>query len=246
MNQTVVIMKTHQWNDSIEKFATKIYDETYPVGVDFFILMHTENNEIYTKIKTEKIKKIVFKFTENEIKSIYPAGFFSMWLSNHWMLMWFYKQYGQKYKYFWSIEYDVRILGDSSKLWKYESSYDFLYAVGNYRNSKNKYNTFYVGGKLTELQKYHGFLQLTRFSKNVLDYLDKCFDEGENGQDELIIFSLLNRGNFTGSKKFLHSLIRGRWTWETKYSVFNKKIYDCLQKQQPNNNGELYIFHPIK
>jgi hypothetical protein len=206
--------------------------------------MHTDNGEIYETIKSPVIKNIVLKFTEEEIKSIYTVGFFSMWLSNHWILMWFYRQFKQKYKYFWSTEYDVRISGDSSKIWKHESTNDFLYTLGNYRNINNKYNDHYVGGKLSELEKYHGYLQLARYSNSALEYLNKCFEEGENGQDELIIFSLLNRAKFVGSKKFLQTLIRGTWTWQDSYSASNRKIYE--QMENPIYRKHTHIFHPVK
>jgi hypothetical protein len=244
MEKKVVLLKTHVWTDDIEKFVNKLYEETYSHGVDFFILMHCENNMPFNIVKDDKIKKIILQFTEEDIKNIYSVGFYSVWLSNHWILMWFYKKYGQRYKYFWSIEYDVRISGDSSKIWLYESSYDFLYTMGNYRNAKNKYNNFYVGGKLSNLEKFFGFLQLARYSNKALEYLDKCFTEGENGQDELIIFSLLNRSGLFGSKKFLQSLVRGTWTWQDHYSEYNKKIYDKYEVQQ--NSNHLCIFHPIK
>ncbi|XWV26604.1 hypothetical protein QJ857_gp0462 [Tupanvirus soda lake] len=243
MEKTVVLMKTHIWNEDIEKFASKLYCETYTHKVDFFILMHTENGQIYNNIKDDKIKKITMCFTESKIRSIYSKGFYSMWLSNHWILMWFYKKFGHLYKYFWSIEYDVRISGDSSKIWLYKSSYDFLYTMGNYRNNKNKYNNYYVGVKLKELDKYFGYLQLARYSNTALAYLDKCYSEGENGQDELITFSLLNKSGLTGSKKFLYSLIKGTWTWQNNFSEKNRKLFDYYESL---NTEHLHIFHPIK
>lgn len=244
MVKTVVLIKTHIWNDDIEKFADKIYNDTHVHNIDFFILMHDEKNELSEKIQSPDIKNITLRFTEQDIKQLYSVGFYSMWLSNHWILMWFFKQFGHKYDYFWSMEYDVRISGNSVKIWNYESNYDFLYTMGNNINSMNVYNNHYIGGKLSELQKYHGYLQLVRYSGKALEYLNKCFEEGENGQDELITFSLLNRGNFSGSKKFLQSLIRGTWTWQDKFSVSNRKLYNKLETRLDDNH--LCIFHPVK
>ena len=243
----VVLLKTHVWNEDIEKFAMKIRTETYPHGIDFFILMHNNDDQPYDKIKNDQIKSFVLKFTEAEIKSIYPVGFYSMWMSNHWILMWFYRQYASQYKYFWSVEYDVRIVGNSSKIWKYQSSYDFLYPLGNYRHAGHIYNDCYVGGKLTTLGKFRGYLQIARYSDQALEYLNKCYEEGENGQDELITFSLLNRGQLTGSQKFLQSLIRGKWSWENKYSEQNKIIYEKLNiLEKSSRKGNVFILHPIK
>ena len=243
MANIVVLIKTHVWSPHIEKFASKILEETTASGTDFFILMHTETGELVNKIKNDQIKKCVLKFTEKEIRALYKIGFYSMWLSNHWILMWFYKKFGSKYKYFWSLEYDVRITGPSSHIWKHQSPHDFLYTLGNYRNMRHQYNSYYVGNKLGPYQKYFGYLQLARYSDKVLAYLNKCFEEGENGQDELITFSLINRGGFTGSKEFLHGLKKGVWTWQSRYSDYNKKLYDRIEKIP---SKQVCIFHPVK
>ncbi len=243
MNKTVVLLKTHIWSDDIELFAIKIYKETHLYGIDFYILMHITENENYD-IKNEQLKKNIIKFTENEIKNIYSSGFISMWLSNHWILMWYYKNFGLNYKYFWSIEYDVRISGDSSKIWLHDSPIDFLYTKGNYRNIKHPYIKLYTGKVLTDLEKFFGYLQLARYSNQALAYLDHWFSQGENGPDELIIYSLINKSELTGSKKFLQSLVAGTWTWENKYSQANKQLFDYCESLQYNNN--VYIFHPVK
>lgn len=244
MEKTVVLLKTHVWSKEIEMFALKIFNETYPIGIDFYVLMHLDDNNILQLVESEKIRKITLKFTEQEIKNLYQSGYYSMWISNHWILMWFYRNYGSEYKYFWSVEYDVRIHGDSSKIWSYNSPCDFLYTIGNYQNANHKYKDFYIGSKISESEKYYGFLQIARYSHRMLRYLDECFSNGENGQDELIIYSLLNRGGFTKSNLFLSSLIRGIWTWDNRYSNYNRYIYESNKIRK--NNMELYIFHPIK
>lgn len=243
MDKKVVLLKTHLWSDDIEKFATKIYNETHTLDVDFFILMHMRENEIYN-VKNDKIEKIIIRFTEADIKSIYSSGFISMWLSNHWILMWFYKNFGSNYKYFWSVEYDIRISGNSSKIWLNNSSFDFLYTKGNYRNVNHPYMKLYKGSILTDSEKYIGYLQLARYSDKALEYFDEWFTKGENGPDELIIYSLINKSGLSESKIFLQSFIAGVWTWENKYSSNNKKIYNYCESLK--NSNHLYIFHPIK
>ncbi|AYV85678.1 MAG: hypothetical protein Satyrvirus30_3 [Satyrvirus sp.] len=252
MEKIVVLMKTHIWSIDIEKFATKILEETIPHGIDFYILMHAENDNILNMVKNDKIKNIILRFTELEIKKIYKVGFFSMWMSNHWTTMWFFKQFKDKYKYFWTFEYDVRICGNSCLLWKHNSECDLLFTLGNYKNASHKYRFCYIGNKLSESQKYYGFLQIARYSNAALQYLDKCFAEGENGQDELIIFSLLNRGGFSSSKKFLRSILKGIWTWQDTYSEYNRILYENTEKKLKQISSStdpskyLCIFHPIK
>ncbi|AGC01791.1 hypothetical protein H012_gp674 [Acanthamoeba polyphaga moumouvirus] len=239
-HKIAVIMKTHIWNDDIECFSKKIYHESFSNGVNFFILLHDENNNIFNKID-KNLKNIVLTFSEKDIQNIYSTGFYSLWLSNHWILMWFFQKYGHKYDYIWSMEYDVRISGDSNLLWNCNNDFDFLFVRGNYQNSKNKYNNHYIGNNLEENQKYHGYLQLARYSKKALEYLNECYKNGENGQDELITFSLLNKSGLSMSKDFLQKLVRGTWTWQDNYSSSNRKIYNYLK-----NKNILAIFHPIK
>lgn len=157
--------------------------------------------------------------------------------------MWFYRNCKCKYKYYWSMEYDVRISGDSVKIWLYPDTYDFLCVDKIHKNPNNIYNGYYVGGKLTESQKYHGYLQLARYSNTAMDYLNNSFEQGENGQDELIIFSLLKRSQLTLSSTFLQGLTKGTWTWESKYSTYNRILYE---KEEKNNDKNLAIFHPVK
>ena len=248
MPKTVVIMKTHIWSDHLEKFAVKIYNETKKSGVDFYILMHDETGEIREKIIDPNIKDSTLNPTESDIKDIYLSGFYSMWLSNHWLLMWFYKIFST-YDYYWSIEYDVRISGDSGKIWLHDSTKDFLYITGNHRSATNKYSNHYVSpiesDTLTNDDKFYGFLQLSRYSVKFLEYLDKRFIKGENGQDELIIFSLANRGGFTMSNTFLKPLVRGMWTWEQRHALKNKIEYEKMDKNN-SDNKYLCIYHPIR
>uniref|UniRef100_A0A6G6ABZ8 Uncharacterized protein n=1 Tax=Borely moumouvirus TaxID=2712067 RepID=A0A6G6ABZ8_9VIRU len=239
-HKIAVVMKTHIWNDDIELFSKKIHNESLSNGIKFFILLHDESGNIINQIDNN-LKNIILTFTEKDIQNLYPTGFYSMWLSNHWILMWFFQKYGDKYDYIWSVEYDVRISGESNLLWNCNDNSDFLFVRGNYKNPKNKYNNHYVGNNLDENNKYHGYLQLARYSKKSLEYLNECYNNGNNGQDELITFSLLNKSGLSMSKDFLQKLVRGTWTWQENYSASNRKIYNYLQ-----NKNILAIFHPIK
>jgi hypothetical protein len=160
--------------------------------------------------------------------------------------MWFYKQFRNKYKYFWSIEYDVRISGDSSKIWKYAGTEDFIFPIEPFRDPNWAFKNHYVGGKLADDQKYYGYLQLARYSNKFLNYLDRCFAAGENGQDELIIFSLFKRGKFSGSKDLLSKLIKDSWTVFSTDSDKHRRLLEESEKEIIYNKDLVYIFHPIK
>ena len=243
MNKKVVIFKTHIWNDNIETYVNKIMYDTSLVKIDFFVLVHDEDDKIYNLIKSDFIKKITLKFNENIIKNIYNIGFYSIWLSNHWILMWFFKQ-NKIYDYYWSIEYDVSIVGNSNIIWTDSSDYDLIYPL-NYNNTPFHWTDHYIGGKLSIDQRYHGYLQISRYSKIFLEYLDTCFMSGENGQDELIIFSLAIRGQFKISNVLLKKKIRGQWSWKNQYSYVNTKIRDRLLLLQ-NDENIVHILHPVK
>ena len=188
MYRTVVLLKTHLWNANLEKFAFKIYNETIINQIDFYILMHTDDGQLINNISDEKLKNITLIFSESDIRNIYQNGFYDMHLSNHWILMWFYQKYGLDYNFFWSMEYDVRISGNSTKIWTLNSMLDFIYVKGNYLNANNIYRDHLIGIKLHPHQKYTGFLQLARYSKKSLEYLNNCFQNEGNGQDELITY----------------------------------------------------------
>lgn len=239
-NKSVVLLKTHIWNDDIEKFASKIRSETINSKVDFFILIHCENPETFNTINNKELKQHVLIFREKDINKIYRKGFFGMWLSNHWITMWFYKQFKNNYQYFWTIEYDVRISGNGSILWEYSGNEDFLFPIEPFKDSNWGWKNHYVGDKLTDENKYYGYLQLARYSNKFLEYLDKHFENGENGQDELIIFSLFKRGNFTGSKNLLDGLINNSWSVIGSESDKHKNILKDHEKKS------LRIYHPIK
>ena len=258
-NPTVVLLKTHTWNDELEKFAIKIKNEissklisqgeTIPNRIDFFILIHSDDNSVQKKIKDLTLKKYILVFKESDIKNLYKQGFYSMWLSNHWILMWFFKQY-RNYQYYWSIEYDVRISGNSLKIWNYPGADDFIYPFEPFRTPEWTWKNHYIGGPLTDDTKWYGYLQLARYSNKFLEYLDKYYEAGENGQDEMITFSLFKRGQteigLTGSKDLLHKLIKNSWSVDNSESDKNKKKLEESESKYQTNPNQLLILHPVK
>jgi hypothetical protein len=256
----VVLLKTHVWNDNLEKFVKKIKNEILirPEGesvhqnIDFYILMHSNNYDLINSIKDNELRKYVLMFSEDNIKKTYSKGFYSMWLSNHWILMWFYHKFWNKYKYYWSMEYDVRISGNSLKIWKYSGSEDFIYPIEPFKNPNWAWKNHYVGGKLNDDTKYYGYLQLARYSNKFLDYLDKIYRSGENGQDEMITFSLFKRGQnddktrLTGSKDLLAKLIKNSWSVDNSESDKNKKSLEESESEFQTDKNYLRIFHPVK
>ncbi len=249
-NQTVVIFKTHTWNSQIEKFVLKLIEETVPHRIDFYVLIHSNDESLITKIENVRIRDYVLVFSENTIKKMYQDGFYGMWLSNHWILMWFFRQYKDKYQYYWSIEYDVRISGNSTKLWTYDGLEDFIYPYVPFQNPEWTWKDYCISNILTDENKWYGYLQLARYSKKFLEYLDKHYNSGENGQDELITFSLFKRGEseigLVGDNKLLFNLINNSWSVDNADSDKHKKILSDSETESEKNPEHLIILHPIK
>jgi hypothetical protein len=241
--KTAVLFKTHLWTQELEDYARKLLADCQKVDVEFWILMHVENEipMIHPSLQSHLIV-----FNENTIKELYQQGYHGIWLSNHWIMMWFYQSHSN-YDYYWSVEYDVRITGATEYLWNLNIDHDFLYPVGGYRNCKHSYNSLYTKSEnrepLKNLDRVFGMLQIARYSQRALQYLDECFREGENGQDEMIIFSLIHRSGFKASRSQLGSMILGNWTWDSRYSNHNRQIYQSLLR---SSSPRVCILHPIK
>lgn len=238
MVDIVVIFKTHIWNHDIAEYILHLKSQL--VDTDFYIIMHDQGHQISDNVPPELLDHLLV-ITEEGVR-IYDRGFINMWLSNHWILMWFWKHYRQDYRYVWSMEYDVRISGNTGKLWRLDSDADFLYTIGNMTSDSNKYRYHYDGDMLSDTDKYYGHLQLARYSNKALDYLDNLYQSGENGQDELITYSLLRKSGLS-MKNSLVNFIGGVWTWHSDYSNYNKKLYRQHVRYKPD---VVKIFHPVK
>ena len=242
-NHQMVLFKTHVWNEDIERFVRKIERER---NCDLVILAHSDDKSLIKKIKDNELKRRVIMITESDIRSVYEKGFVSLWLSNHWNTMWYYKKY-PNYQYYWTIEYDVRIVGDSSKIWNYPGSEDFIFPHGAYQNPYWQYKNDYVGGVLTDETKWYGYLQLARYSNRFLAYLDSVFEGGENGQDEMMMFSLWKRDNaWTGGQQFLKQFVDDSWTVDYRDSDKNHRSIEKAEKVLKKKPKTVRIFHPVK
>ena len=234
--KTVVFIKTHLWDNSIEQFVEKIWSECLEHQIDFFLLAQ---NNLFEKIP-EKILCITKFYSEQNISNLYKEGFHSMWLSNHLISQWFFKNFDLNYDYFWSVEYDVRILGNSSYFWLSDKTEDLLVPkdIISCHNNENKliHPSFN--------QRYSVLLQMHRISRNFLIKLNELFLLGLNGQDEVIYGTVCKKYNFSYDHNFINNRIGGIWTPMASCSDHNKKIIDSII----NLDSLLLpmIFHPVK
>lgn len=250
MSKTVICYKTHILNKVIIDFIKKIYKECDESNkqmlnnfkgefdIDFFLLIP----DYLEKEIPDKLKPITIIYKEDEIKNMY-TNFYSMWLSNHFIELYFYKNFGEKYDYFWFIDYDVRILGDTSYFWRNELNHDLLIPKNiTLVDTSWKFQN-YIHESFQNNEKYFCFKQFYRISKIFLKKLDELFKEGINGHCELIIGSVCKKYNFSYDYNFLNLRIQGIWTQNPDFSGYNIEAYNKLALSliiKP------FIFHPIK
>lgn len=231
----VVLFKTHKWDADIEKRFRKIESEA---GADKVWVVY------HGKSVPAKVRNL---HACPSLEKVYKKGFFGAWLSNHWLLMSWWKSRGRAMKdvdWVWSIEYDVGIVGDSGHLWRavHESTdADLLGSFGPFQDESWPYKDNYVG-VMADSDKWFGYVQLSRYSRRFLDYMDAAFERGENGQDEMMIYSLAKRGGFTIETEPLHCL-QGFW------SALGNDAHDAIHahdSQQSEPTGLVQLFHPVK
>jgi hypothetical protein len=184
--------------------------------------------------------------TDKSFEKVYQTGFEGKWLGNHWLLMWFFKQHPE-YDYYWSIDYDVRIVGDSNVIWSYAGAEDFVTTTQPFRNPTWAYKDNYTGKMFWDESKHYGYLPLARYSKRFLAYLDTEYHLGENGQDELITYSLFVYGRdtvgLTINWEFLRQFIKDSWSVIGADNSKHVKLYKRLLKDQEE---AVTIIHPVK
>jgi len=252
MSKTAICFKTHIWNKGIHNFIKKIYKDCDDSNkkalnnfkgefdLDFYVLIpdYLEKNINQDIIKFTKIYK------EEDIKNLYKNGFYSMWISNHFIELWFNKTFGEKYEYIWFIDYDVKILGDTNYFWRSELTEDLLIPRNMTLLKENWKFYDYVHESLLKEERYMCPKQFYRISKKLLIKLDELFESGINGHNEIIIGSICKKFNFTYNSNFLNQTIQGIWTENPEYSKYNYENYNKLINNV--NSWKPYIFHPIK
>ena len=136
----------------------------------------------------EDLAKLSYRAIE---KSIIPG-------SNHFILMWFYKNH-PGYSYYWNIEYDVEYTGDWSKLFGRfaESHADFLSThIRPFDQEPGWYwwSAMFTGDIYIPIRKrIASFNPIYRLSARAVDFLDEKLSIGWAGHHEVFIPSVLNR-----------------------------------------------------
>lgn len=251
MSKTVICYKTHILNKVIIDFIKKLYKDCDnsnkemldnfkgEYDIDFFLLIP----DYLEKELPENFKSFTKIYKEEEIQNLYEKGFYSMWLSNHFIELWFYKNFGEKYNYFWFIDYDVRILGDGCYFWRNELTQDLIIPKNITLIDANWKFYNFLHESFLENERYICLKQIYRISKTFLNKLDILFNEGINGHCELIIGCVCKKYNFSYDHTFINQRIQGIWTHNPDFSAYNIETYN---KFVSSIIIKPYIFHPIK
>lgn len=236
--RSAILFKTHKFDKAIRARLEKVKSES--VGLADVVLVVHGDVEVDSDLQC-------FRIRDQELSRVYDQGFENPWLSNHWLLMAWWRQRGRAagYQYVWSIEYDVGMVGDSSVLWSAANmpQADLIASYGPFQDPNWPYKDHYTGGKLKNEEKWYGYVQLSRYSAPFLEYMDKTFESGENGQDEMMIFSLAKRGNFSVNTDPI-TCRHGFWSARGGDAALAREA--MVEKQLLPSQSKLTLFHPIK
>jgi len=222
-----VFYMAHKWNSEIEKCATEIQHSALAYGLKFIIVS-------CPKIQVPSHFRQVCP-TEQEVRQMY-AGFISMWASNHFLFMWAWKHFGQTFDYIWSIEYDVRFVGNLNFLWTYAPEADYVSSQAPWP-IKNTYYWYNSISKKWNHPMQNALKQVNRCSKRFLVHLDAQFHLGLNAQDELALIGHALSPQFTINNlgRFTHST----WSPHPGSAPSARKAYQA-------STADFAMFHPIK
>jgi hypothetical protein len=223
---SIVLLVSHVWSTEIYKWYTTI-KTSLSAGCEIIVLACDKVFDVPQDVQ-------ILRPSIKEIEALYDYKMHkSLWASNHWILMWFWRYLGRSLNldYVWSIEYDVRSQGDLKELWTIDFC-DFL----STSPIKEDDSGYWASSIKWTLKKYICHKQIFRMSPKFLDYLDEQFKEGRNGQDEMSLATHAILGNFSTSslKKYLHS------SWSTCSQMSEAQL------KAESNTEKLILFHPIK
>lgn len=226
--KTLVVFVAHIWNDDINSYYTTLKQSCTNFNIDLVILACGPRYDSQEKI---------FRPSLEEIKQMYPKNFHAkgLWACNHWILLWLWKFWAkeQYYDHVWSIEYDVRTLGDLNTLWALDRNIDYVSTT-----AIQQYNTEGFWGPNSGFKPTHTALkQIFRCSFNFLTYLDEKCMEGLTGQDECTLA--------THAQSFKHSNLK-QYLCSGFSPQKNENVFRLWQNEKKKQIQILKIFHPIK
>ncbi len=233
---TAILFRTHILNYAICNNIKKIYNECNNFNINqnnHYLIFHLLIPDNITYPIPDEFKEFTKIYNEEkDIKSLYKNikddEFKNIYYSNHFITLWFFKYFGKTYENFWSIDYDVKILGSSLNIFSNNTNFDLLIP----KNIIEK-NGFFITNT-----------QICRLSKFLLKKIHKNIKKGNNFSYEIIYALICKKYNFSYDYTFLNSFIQGVWTNNTEYNKHNIESYNRITKNK--NNVKTYIFHPIK
>lgn len=240
---TALVYVAHTWHAEIEATALQLQHSCKQYGIRMYVIMGPNAQpQTTSQVPKEQPNQsfTVLRPTLQDIRSMYPTGFVSMWASNHWLLMWFARQF--TYDYVWSIEYDVRFKGQLQSLWTFAPGIDYVFTDLEDIHDVPK-NHYWTNSITADWRKANCIFktatkQIFRVSNKFIRYLEVHFLAGHNAQDELALASHCMQGNF--SSRTLKDFMSPSWTTSASASPKIRILWtSCL-------DTKLQLFHPVK
>lgn len=253
MVRQVILLKTYLWSPEIEEYALKLLIETNDCGSDFFILLHDEKGEVGKQISSHELQLRTLPFTSNEIKKIYETDYIDLYFRSHLIHFWFFKRY-PRYEYYWILEYDTRIAGNSRIFWNYSGQENFISPTGVFDYPKGSMFYVHYENNKKDIKRladhsenlFWTYVQFIRCSNSLLEYMDKKIIEGENGQDECITGTMVMMGGFNYAN--LDKYIKGKWYGSSTQDIIDYNKHEWLKYKELyiESETDVAIFHPVK
>ena len=250
---TALVIPTHQWSPSIEQGMRPFIDSALAEGMAVHVVFTPSlSTAKFTRGAHLDPRVCVNRTTPEAIRSLYPGrrGFYGMWKSSHFTLLWFWMIIGarRRYAHVWFIEADVRSAGNVARLWSavsddvdYVTSWPITILPPGHGASRK-----FVGPVrlLPRTRRFFALKQVIRMSARLLARLNTDFARGSNGQDESVLATLAR--SYKMRTAHLADFTDNTWTWDKKRTKQASAAWRRWVAGDPRGRGRLRLFHPVK
>lgn len=255
--RTALLIATHKWTRSVAEGMLPFMASAHRCGLDVHVLLAAPPSAAFEPLPPRPRDLPPYAtwtaVAAADVRALYASGFVDHSRSNHWNLMWWWRAVGRpgEYDAVWSLEYDVRAVGNVDALWGAPSpTADFVSTVAA-RPLEPVFTHFFTREMEAELHgatRVCAWKQVFRASERVLDAWDAAFARGANGCDEAVLTSLAYSGGYEldDVARFIDapSWLGGLMPW-AKQQWERHAAAAAARATAPTANA-LTLYHPIK
>lgn len=241
-----VVFLTHVWNEGVHLNWKVVQASAFLKGLDAVLIFHVTGKAEQEQPPATEHPYLV---TTKALMALYPSGFVSPAFSNHWFIMHWWKHIGslKRCPHVWQIEYDVGHAGRLEALWDVvKPDIDYATPKPIHENAAmfEHFLSMFTPAARTA-KPYKSYKQVFRLSAKALDYLHLQFMDGKNGQDEMIIATLLKNATSPFTFSTFAGYLHPSWTWDNKKG---DQVKEALRKVQDAGitATPVLLFHPVK